>query len=179
MVEPKLWFSRRFTFDVEPSAYPTLLERLRGTPLRLEERLSRLDAGALTRRVDDRWSIQENAGHLLDLEPLWAARLDDFENGAERLSAADLQNRRTHEANHNATPVRAIIDAFRTARAAIVRRLEAYDDALITRTALHPRLEQPMRLIDHVLFVAEHDDHHLATITRLRRDFGRRLTPGA
>jgi hypothetical protein len=26
-----------------------------------------------------------------------------------------------------------------------------------------------MRVIDHVLFVAEHDDHHLATITSLLR----------
>jgi hypothetical protein len=26
-----------------------------------------------------------------------------------------------------------------------------------------------MRVIDHVLFVAEHDDHHLATITALLR----------
>ena len=168
MAEPQVWFSRRFTFDLEPSAYPTLLERLRGTPLRLEERVGRLDAAALTRRVDDRWSIQENAGHLLDLEAVWAARLDDFERGAERLTAADLQNRRTHEANHNAARLREILDAFRSARAAIVRRLEAYDDAMIVRSALHPRLSQPMRLIDHVLFVAEHDDHHLATITRLR-----------
>jgi hypothetical protein len=66
-----------------------------------------------------------------------------------------------------------ILDAFRIARHAFVRRLEGYDDALITRSALHPRLAQPMRLIDHVLFVAEHDDHHLATITRLRRGAGR------
>jgi hypothetical protein len=27
-----------------------------------------------------------------------------------------------------------------------------------------------MRLIDFVLFVAEHDDHHLGAITELRRD---------
>ena len=173
MADVPLWFSRRFAFDLEPSAFPTLLERLRGTPLRLGERLGGLDAGTLTARVDDRWSIQENAGHLLDLEPLWVARLDDFEHGAERLTAADLQNRRTHEANHNATPVREILDAFQRARTATVRRLEAYDDALISRSSLHPRLAQPMRLLDHVLFVAEHDDHHLATITQLRRAVGR------
>jgi hypothetical protein len=34
-------------------------------------------------------------------------------------------------------------------------------------SSLHPRLQQPMRLIDHALFVAEHDDHHLARITEL------------
>jgi hypothetical protein len=32
------------------------------------------------------------------------------------------------------------------------------------RTLLHPRLKMPMRLVDHLFFVAEHDDHHLAII---------------
>jgi hypothetical protein len=31
-----------------------------------------------------------------------------------------------------------------------------------------------MRLLDHAYFVAEHDDHHLATMSALRR----RLAPG-
>ena len=166
-MERKLWFSRQFTFDIEPWAYPNIIERLRGTPARLDERLHGLDTSALTARVNDAWSIQENAGHLLDLEPLWAQRLADFERGAERLATADLQNRRTTEANHNAAKLADILAAFRREREGIVKRLEGYDDALIVRTSLHPRLGQPMRLIDHIFFVAEHDDHHLATMTAL------------
>ncbi len=177
MIERALWFSRRFTFDLEPWAYPNLVERLRGTPARLEERLRGLDATSLTTRPDGRWSIQENAGHLLDLEPLWATRLDDFERGAERLSVADLRNRRTTDANHNASPIADILSAFRRARGAIVARLDRYDAALIVRESRHPRLDQPMRLIDHVLFVAEHDDHHLATITAILQ--GTATRPGA
>lgn len=164
------WFSRRFTFDVEPWAYPNLVERVRGTPARLEERLRGLDAATLTTRVDGRWSIQENAGHLLDLERLWAARLDDFEAGAERLHPADLENRATHDANHNAADLARLLAGFRDAREANVRRLDTYDETFITRSALHPRLAQSMRVIDLVLFVAEHDDHHLATITALLRE---------
>ena len=168
-VERKLWFSRRFAFDLEPWAYPIIVERLRGTPARLEDRLRGLDSATLTTRVDGKWSIQENVGHLLDLEPLWAARLDDFENGSERLVAADLLNRRTFDANHNASNLADLLAAFRREREAIVSRLERYDERFIGRTSLHPRLEQPMRVLDHVLFVAEHDDHHLATITALLR----------
>ena len=37
------------------------------------------------------------------------------------------------------------------------------------RTAWHPRLNVSMRLVDHLLFIAEHDDHHLARIWELRR----------
>lgn len=168
-VERKAWFSRRFVFDLEPWAFPNLVERLRGTPARLEDRLRGLDGATRTTRVDGKWSIQENAGHLLDLEPLWAVRLDDFERGAERLSAADLRNQRTDQANHNASNLADLLAAFRREREAIVSRLERYDEGLIVRTSRHPRLEQPMRVIDHVLFVAEHDDHHLATITSLLR----------
>jgi len=168
-VERKLWFSRRFAFDLEPWAYPTIVERLRGTPARLEDRLRGLDRSTLTTRVEGKWSIQENAGHLLDLEPLWSARLDDVERGAERLLATDLQNRRTFDANHNASDLPDLLAAFRRERETIVRRLERYDETFIARASRHPRLDQSMRVLDHVLFVAEHDDHHLATITALLR----------
>jgi hypothetical protein len=40
---------------------------------------------------------------------------------------------------------------------------------LLTRTITHPRLKAPMRLIDHLYFVAEHDDHHLAHVWGLVR----------
>jgi uncharacterized damage-inducible protein DinB len=169
MIERIRWFSRQFAFDVEPWAFPNIVERVRGTPARLEERLRGLDTATLTARVDGKWSIQENAGHLLDLEGLWASRLDDFERGAERLQAADLENRGTEGANHNATRIADVLAAFRRERTAIITRLEGYDEAFIQRTALHPRLAQEMRVIDLVLFVAEHDDHHLATITALMR----------
>lgn len=172
MVDRAPWFSRRFAFDIEPWAFPNLVERVRGTPARLEERVRGLDTATLTTRVGGKWSIQENAGHLFDLEALWATRLDDFERGADRLQAADLENRRTDEANHNAARIAQVLAAFRRARESIVARLERYDDALVVRTALHPRLAQPMRVIDLVLFVAEHDDHHLAAITALIRELG-------
>jgi len=38
------------------------------------------------------------------------------------------------------------------------------DHAVFSQTLLHPRLQQPLRLVDHLYFVAEHDDHHLAKI---------------
>ena len=172
MIERTRWFSRQFAFDVEPWAFPNIVERVRGTPARLEERLRGLDPTTLTTRLEEKWSIQENAGHLLDLEALWSVRLDDFERGAERLHAADLENRRTHEANHNASQIGDVLAAFRRERETIITRLEGYDETLVLRTALHPRLAQPMRLIDLVLFVAEHDDHHLATITALMAKLG-------
>jgi hypothetical protein len=48
-----------------------------------------------------------------------------------------------------------------------VERLEGIEPAYLSRTAVHPRLGQPMRIVDMAWFVAEHDDHHLARMTEL------------
>jgi uncharacterized damage-inducible protein DinB len=161
------WFHREFRFDVPIGAAPSVVERLRGTPARLEERLRGCSPALVRRRIGDRWSIQENAGHLWDLEPLWLGRVEDVVAGRAELRAADLENRQTHSANHNGRPLAEVLGGFRAARAQLVQRLEAVDDASWRRAALHPRLRVPMRLLDLSIFVAEHDDHHLATITAL------------
>jgi hypothetical protein len=167
---PSLWFAREFSFALPVELFPNVLERVRGTPVRLEERLGALPREVLTRRDGERWSMQEHAGHLLDLEALELQRLDDYEAGREVLTPADLANRKTHEARYNEREIGDILRAFRIERSELVRRLEAFSvDA--GRAALHPRLQQPMRVIDLALFTAEHDDHHLAHISELIRLF--------
>ena len=169
MSQAPLWFERKFEFTFPVELYPNLCARLRGTPARLEELLRPAPPSGLVHKAGDKWSAQEHAGHLADLEPLWAARVEDFLTEGSTLTAADLTNRKTHEANHNARPVDAILAEFRQARWQLLARAEALDPAQISRTKLHPRLQQPMRLVDHLFFAAEHDDHHLAVIWQLMR----------
>lgn len=163
------WFDRAFSFDILPSMYPNVLERLRGTPVRIEHLVKGLDHDDLTESSDGRWSIQDNIGHLEDLEELWIGRVDDILVGKTRMRDADLTNRKTHEANHNDNEAGEILRLFHEHRAELVTRLETVGAADVERAAMHPRLGQPMRLIDLAFFVAEHDDHHLAEISRLRR----------
>lgn len=73
------WTDRRFDFTFPVALYPEMIERLRGTPARLEDRISSLPAESLRRRDGERWSIQENAGHLLDLESLVMERLNQYD----------------------------------------------------------------------------------------------------
>jgi uncharacterized damage-inducible protein DinB len=163
------WFDRQFEFTFPVEQYPNLCVRLRGTPARVEE-LARNGAGAvLTRKPGEKWSAQEHMGHLLDLEPLWLQRVEDFVAGDTELSAADLSNRKTHEANYNVRPLEKILTDFRSARLQLVRRVEELEPAWFARVLIHPRLQKPMRLVDHLYFVAEHDDHHLARIWELIR----------
>jgi hypothetical protein len=167
MDQVSAWFERKFKFDFPVELHPNLCARLRGTPARIEEITRGADRGALVRKAGDKWSAQEHAGHLLDLEPLWWARVEDFARGGTELTAADLRNQKTDQANHNARAIGEILSEFRKARLALVNRVAKIDTSSFSRTMVHPRLKQPMRLVDHLYFAAEHDDHHLARIWEL------------
>jgi uncharacterized damage-inducible protein DinB len=163
-VNVPLWFERKFEFTFPVGQYPNLCVRLRGTPARLEEMMRGRSRDVLTDKPQGKWSAQEHAGHLLDLESLWMARVDDFIAGGDTLTPAELSNRKTDEAHHNDRKAAEILAQFRAARARLLDRVGKFQPELLARSMLHPRLKQPMRLVDHLYFVAEHDDHHLATI---------------
>lgn len=167
------WIERRWKFEFPLGLFPGILERLRGTPARAAEAVRGLGVDVLTRRErEGTWAIQENVGHLLDLDGLPRDRLDDFLSGAETLRAADMSNRKTHEANHNDKAIGDLLAALRASRARLMSRLDALEDSDFARTALHPRLKTPMRLVDMCLFTADHDDYHLARIRELIGRFG-------
>jgi len=120
------WTDRRFTFDLPEALFPVVIERLRGTPARIEEKVRDLSPALLTQRNGDAWSIQEHLGHLLDLDELHAGRLDDFLAGLPVLRPADVTNRRTWEAGYNERPTGDILGPFRKNREGFVARLEAW-----------------------------------------------------
>src|SRR6202007_1947604 len=99
------WFDRTFNFDTTQNIFPSVLERLSGTPLRLEEKFRSIAPSITTVSIDNTWTIKENLGHLADLESLWQGRLEDIISEAVELRAADLQNNKTKSANHNQTPL--------------------------------------------------------------------------
>jgi uncharacterized damage-inducible protein DinB len=168
MTSVPLWFERKFDFSFPANLLPNICVRLRGTPARLEEITRNAARDQLLRKPledgKEKWSAQEHVGHLLDLEPLWTARINDFANRGAELTVADLTNRGTTEANHNSKPLDQILAEFRQARMQLLHRVDELDPAHFTHTLLHPRMKTSMRLVDHLYFVAEHDDHHLAHI---------------
>jgi DinB superfamily len=161
------WFERKFDFSFPVELCPNVVARLRGTPARMEEILRICPEQIRFRKPEGKWSAQEHAGHLADLESLWTARVEDFARGGAELTVADLRNQKTSEANHNARPLEEILGEFRSGRMDMVNRVEMIETSVLGRTMLHPRLKKAMRLVDHLYFVAEHDDHHLAHILEL------------
>ena len=161
MIPPLPWLERRFTMDLPPALLPAVLERLRGTPARAAGLVAGASDEALRARHGG-WSAQEHIGHLDDLHELDETRLAEFLDGRPVLSAADMENRRTHGAAHNAEAIAGLLERLRRRRAGLLERLDALTVEQAGITARHLRLGRPVKLVDWAFFVAEHDDHHLA-----------------
>ena len=164
------WIERRFSFDFPADFYPEILTRLRGTPARMEDLIRDVPQDRLRIKPGKSWSAQEHIGHLISVEELLTTRLDDFEAGKETLTAADMKNKRTDEAAYNDRSLSEVLSGLRTTRGESLRRIEGYDPGVFSRSALHPRLKVPMRLLDALYFFAHHDDYHLARMRELMRE---------
>jgi uncharacterized damage-inducible protein DinB len=161
------WFNRKFPPIEDNGILPSIIERLSGTPARIEEMVSQLSLDLLKFKPDNKWSIKEQIGHLSDLEPLWFGRLEDISAGLPEMRAADLTNQKTNTANHNGTEIRALLQSFRNQRRLFVERLINLNDEELLNVSLHPRLKTAMRIVDLANFAAEHDDHHLASVREI------------
>ena len=167
MITQTPWIERKFEFNFPVGLFPVIIERLRGTLLQLESTIKNIPDEKLSAKKDGKWSVKEVVGHLFDLEELWNGRIDDFLEHKQTLRAADMSNAKTTAANHNTKQIGELLKQFIDARNKLIKRVQDLDEATASLTALHPRLQTPMRLIDSLFFVAEHDDHELTKIRRL------------
>ena len=166
MIEPENWTDRTWSFSLPVTAFPNVLERVRGTPVRAAELVAGLADSATSMRIGNSWSVKEHVAHLDDLYELDETRLAEFTAGADVLTAADMSNSRTETARHNETTMLEILERFRRHREDFVTKLESLSEETIVVSCLHARLGQRLRLIDWVYFIAEHDDHHLVRARR-------------
>jgi len=154
------WFERSFTFGFPTSMLPFFLERLGGTIVRLTQKVEGIPEEHLAFRAEDKWSVKENIGHLLEVDTISGKRIDEITGGQEVLSRADLQT----SGSYNEMPMRNIVEAFAAKRKANILRLQSLSEQQLEMTSLHPRLRVPMSPVDLAWFDAEHDDHHLVRV---------------
>jgi len=163
------WFDKKFQFELSHNEYELILSRLNENPELISNLVSLLPVAILTKKVDNGWSIQENVGHFIDLEELHTGRIDDFTAGKETLRPADLNNKKTDEANHNNENINDLLKKLKSAREDFVSKMKNLDAKILKRSSIHPRLNQPMRPIDMAQFVLEHDERHIETIKELMK----------
>jgi hypothetical protein len=102
VIKEGAWFERTWTFEMPVTAFPAVLERLRGTHVRMAELIVGATDDQLRRHDADAWSAKRHLGHLDDLHALDERRLREYLAGAATLTAADLTNRLTWETDHDA-----------------------------------------------------------------------------
>ena len=147
MPAPMFWADRTFNFDYPVELFPNMVERLRGTPLRVRHMLEHLPEKIIIIRHQDKWSLKERVGHLIMVER--------------------LSNKKTYESSFNDDALEDLFERFQEVRNMFVEKLEHITLKQAALTAMHPRLQQPMRLVDLVYFAAEHDDHELTLMRHL------------
>lgn len=161
------WFKREFQPIADDGRLTTIIERLDGTEYRLIGKLADDEGPDLTIKPNGKWSILEEIGHLYTLEPLWLRRVRDIIAEKETLSEADLTNKATDKGKFNTKDLEDLLDEFGERREELLSLLRKLKPEDMQKSAKHPRLETPMRIIDLAYFVAEHDDHHLAKISQM------------
>jgi uncharacterized damage-inducible protein DinB len=161
------WPARPFRFGHPAWMLADFIERLRGTPDRLAALLDEAPPARLHVQPDGKWSIAQNAGHLADVEELWAQRIEDLRLVRATYTPARPERFQALALRHQTRAPSEIVAEFRARRAEFVNMLAHAEPDLQCRRAYHERLGCEMRLVDCAQFVAEHDDHHLLRIRAL------------
>jgi hypothetical protein len=159
MTDALPWFERNLRFGHSPDMLPFFLERLQGTPLRAEAKVKGLPDELLSTKVDGKWSIKEQIGHLAEVDAVANKRLDEMAQGVAVLSPAVFEPQ-----NYNPWPIERVLELLRHQRALNLAKYKQLKPHHLTLSSMHPRLKVPMTPVDLAWFDAEHDDHHLVKI---------------
>ncbi len=163
------WFERQFTFGVSPGLLPFYLERLQGTLPRLEKKLAGMSEDILSNRLDGKWSIKQNIGHLAEVDEIANKRIDEMLKGVSPMSPAVFEPK----GDYNAKPLREVLALFENNRKENLKKYAQLNDEGLGKASLHPRLKVMMTPVDLAYFDAEHDDHHLVRINEILKGLGK------
>lgn len=157
------WFERHLVFDKPKEMLPYYLERLEGTPVRVEARVSGLPEDFLSTSFNNKWSVKQNIGHLAEVDEVANKRIDEMLAGAKFMSPAVFEPK----GDYNAMTKNEVLAFFRSTRMENIRKYRTLQESDLDKSSIHPRLKVKMTPVDLAWFDAEHDDHHLVKITKI------------
>lgn len=160
------WFERKFDFSFGNDQFDAIYKRLRQSPATLRELSQNIEEHLTINKPEGKWSVKEHIGHLSILEPLWRTRMLDIQHHKPVLTPTDLENKATTKSGFNKYSISSLLDRFAAEREKTLLLLHSVDSQQLDRTSLHPRMKQPMCIIDIAYFTAEHDDHHIQYINK-------------
>ncbi len=163
-MKPLPWFERNLKFGLPAVMLPYYLERLGGTIVRMEAKVKGVSEEILATRLDNKWSMKQNIGHLAEVDRIANKRLDEMTSGVSVLSPAVFEPQ-----DYNPWPIEKVLDLFYTTRTENIKKYNSLLEADLKKSSLHPRLKMEMTPVDLAWFDAEHDDHHLVRMTEILR----------
>ncbi|QNR84365.1 DinB family protein [Pedobacter riviphilus] len=167
MIEPKpfvKWFDRKFDTNIDIVQFEDVLSRMEHFPAVLNQLLETYPKKITTIKTGAKWSVNENVGHLILLEDLWRRRFQDIKDGKPDMSPADLNNTATDQASFNEQVLNELTKSLSDERAKTIVLLKGISKEDLLKKSTHPRLNQPMNIVDFMYFVAGHDEHHMAAM---------------
>jgi hypothetical protein len=157
------WFQRSFAFGIPPGMLPFLIDRLEGTIVRLGHKIADQPDSTLSNKLEGKWSIKQNIGHLAEVDTIALRRIDEMLRGITPMSPAVFEPKHDYDSQ----PIADVFNLFRRNRLENLKTYQSLSDADLLKVSLHPRLKVEMNAVDLAYFDAEHDDHHLVRITEI------------
>ena len=162
------WFERNLKFGYPKEMLPYFLERLEGSMVRIEAKVKGVDDKTLSVKLNDKWSIKQNIGHLAEVDAIANKRMDEMVNGISPLSPAVFEPQ-----DYNPWPIEKVLDLFKTNRLKNLKKYQSLSESDLMKSSLHPRLKVQMTPVDLAWFDAEHDDHHFVTINKILKELNK------
>lgn len=141
-----------------------VLNKLKQTPISLSELTEKLDEAALTKKLNNKWSIIVHAGHLLTMESLWIARLDDFFLERPVLRPWNGHNKDTEDGMFEKQSILQILSDFSSLRNAHLAMIEKNYNRLKDRQCFLEVQSTSISFDEHLKIVLDHDLKHLEII---------------
>jgi len=168
MIERQKWVDHEFNLGIHVGWKKNVLSRVQDAGIRIAHHCYNLSDEQLSASINEAWSIKQHIGHLIDLEAIHTQRLQEFASFKRILTMADMSNAKTNQADHNDQTLFTLLEQFERERKQFIEVFESLSDGVQKHKALHPRIKVLMRPIDLLFFVAEHDDHHIVSMNRLK-----------
>jgi hypothetical protein len=156
------WFERNLKFGLPAVMLPYYLERLDGTFVRIQKKVAGIPDAILSNRLDNKWSVKQNIGHLAEVDQIANRRIDEMSAGKEVMSPAVFEPQ-----DYNPWPVEKVLEFFQKNRNENIRKYKSLSENDLKKSSLHPRLKLQMTPVDLAWFDAEHDDHHLVRMQEI------------
>lgn len=156
------WFERNLKFGLPAIMLPYYLERLNGTYVRIQFKVKGVPNDMLSNRLDNKWSVKQNIGHLAEVDLINNRRIDEMLAGKEMLSPAVFEPK-----DYNPWPIEEVLELFLKNRRDNIKKYESLSETDLKKSSIHPRLKVPITPVDLAWFDAEHDDHHMVRMNEI------------